>query len=89
MQTGWIQPMPPQSTRLLTVRSGGAVGVFVALSADTRVAHNAIHEMPYTSVSIGYRWNTTPTSQVRCVAEYNQIYEFKQKEIRHGSNTTR
>ena len=55
--------------------SRGAVGVFVAFSADTRVAHNVIHDMPYTGVSIGYRWNTTPTSQVRCVAEYNHIYD--------------
>ena len=55
--------------------SRGAVGVFVAFSADTRVAHNIIHDLPYTGVSIGYRWNTTPTSQVRCVAEYNHIYD--------------
>ena len=37
--------------------SRGAVGVFVAFSADTRIAHNHIHDMPYTGVSIGYRWN--------------------------------
>ena len=55
--------------------SRGAVGVFVAFSADTRVAHNVIHDLPYTGVSIGYRWDTTPTSQVRCVAEYNHIYD--------------
>jgi hypothetical protein len=55
--------------------SRGAVGVFVAFSADTRVAHNVIYDQPYTGVSIGYRWNTTPTSQVRCIAEYNHIYD--------------
>jgi len=55
--------------------SRGAVGVFVAFSADTRVAHNVIYDLPYTGVSIGYRWDTTPTSQVRCVAEYNHIYD--------------
>ena len=55
--------------------SRGAVGVFVAFSADTRVAHNVIHDQPYTGVSIGYRWDTTPTSQVRCIAEYNHIYD--------------
>jgi hypothetical protein len=55
--------------------SRGAVGIFVAFSADTRVAHNVIHDLPYTGVSIGYRWDTTPTSQVRCVAEYNHIYD--------------
>jgi hypothetical protein len=55
--------------------SRGAVGIFVAFSADTHVAHNVIHDLPYTGVSIGYRWDTTPTSQVRCVAEYNHIYD--------------
>ncbi len=55
--------------------SRGAVGVFVAFSADTRVAHNVIHELPYTGISVGYRWNTTPTSQVRAVVEYNHIYD--------------
>ncbi|HEY5912991.1 MAG TPA: right-handed parallel beta-helix repeat-containing protein [Verrucomicrobiae bacterium] len=55
--------------------SRGAVGVFVAFSADSRVAHNVIHDLPYSGVSLGYRWSTTPTSQVRCVAEYNHIYD--------------
>jgi hypothetical protein len=55
--------------------SRGAVGIFVAFSADTRVAHNVVHDLPYTGLSIGYRWNSTPTSQVRCIAEYNHIYD--------------
>ena len=59
--------------------SRGAVGVWVAFSADTRVAHNDIHELPYTGISIGYRWNTTPTSQVCCVAEYNHIHDVMRK----------
>jgi len=59
--------------------SRGAVGVFVAFSADTRVAHNVIHDHPYTGVSIGYRWDTTPTTQVRCTVEYNHIYDVMKK----------
>jgi hypothetical protein len=55
--------------------SRGAVGVFVAFSADTRVAHNVIHDLPYTGVTVGYRWNSTSSSQVRCVVEYNHIYD--------------
>lgn len=55
--------------------SRGAVGVYVAFSADTHVAHNVIHDQPYTGMSLGYRWNTTPTSQVRSVVEYNHIYD--------------
>jgi hypothetical protein len=55
--------------------SRGAVAIFAAFSADTRIAHNEIHDLPYTGISIGYRWNTTPTSQTRCVAEYNHIHD--------------
>jgi len=59
--------------------SRGAVGVFVAFSADTRVAHNLIHDLPYTGMSVGYRWDTTPTSQARCVVESNHIYDVMKK----------
>jgi hypothetical protein len=55
--------------------SRGAVGILVAFSTDTRVAHNVIHDLPYTGLSVGYRWDTTPTSQARCVAEYNHMYD--------------
>lgn len=55
--------------------SRGGVGIFVAFSADTRLAHNELHDLPYTGISIGYRWNTTPTSQARCVAEFNHIHD--------------
>ena len=59
--------------------SRGAAGVLVAFSADTRVAHNEIHDLPYTGISIGYRWNTTPTSQARCQVEYNHIHDVMKK----------
>jgi hypothetical protein len=59
--------------------SRGAVGVFAAFSADTRIVRNLIHDMPYTGVSIGYRWNTTPTTQVRCLVEYNHIHDVMKK----------
>jgi hypothetical protein len=59
--------------------SRGSVGVFAAFSADTRIAHNLIHDMPYTGISVGYRWDTTPTSQARCLVEYNHIYDVMKK----------
>ncbi|MCY3017495.1 MAG: right-handed parallel beta-helix repeat-containing protein [Planctomycetota bacterium] len=55
--------------------SHGSVAVFAAFSADTKIAHNEIHDMPYTGVSVGFRWNTTPTSQCRCIVEHNHIYD--------------
>ncbi len=61
------------------VDSFGAPAIFVAFSADTRLAHNHIYDLPYTGISIGYRWDTTETSQVRCIVEYNHIHDVMQK----------
>ncbi len=55
--------------------SYGAVGIFSAFTQDTRIAHNLIHRMPYTGVSVGFRWNTTPTSQRANIVEYNHIHD--------------
>ena len=55
--------------------SRGSVGICVAFSTDTRVAHNLIHDLPYTGISVGFRWNTTPSTQARCVVEYNHIHD--------------
>ena len=49
--------------------------MFAAFSADTRIARNEIYALPYTGISVGYRWNTTPTSQARCVVEHNHIHD--------------
>ncbi len=32
--------------------------------------------MPYTGISIGFRWKTTPTSQSHCIVEYNHIHDM-------------
>jgi len=58
--------------------SHGSVGVFVAFSGDTRVAHNLIRDMPYTGISIGFRWNSTPTTQKNCIVELNHIHDVMQ-----------
>ena len=55
--------------------SYGAVGLFTAFSRNTRISHNHVADMPYTGISIGFRWNTTPTSQSHCIVEYNHIHD--------------
>ncbi len=57
----------------------GCVGIFAAFSANTRIHHNHVCEMPYTGISIGYRWNSTPTSQQHCLVAYNQIHDVMTK----------
>lgn len=53
----------------------GAVGIFVAFAADTRVAHNLVTDMPYTGISAGFRWDQSPTSQRECLIERNHVYD--------------
>lgn len=54
--------------------SSGAIGIFDAFTQDTRIAHNLITDLPYSGISIGYRWNEKPSSQRHCQVEYNHIF---------------
>ena len=54
--------------------SYGSVGVFVAFSEGTKAIHNEVRELPYTGISVGFRWNTDATSQRGCVVESNHIH---------------
>jgi hypothetical protein len=53
--------------------SSGAVGIFDSFADSTRIAHNLIMDTPYTGISVGYRWNTQPSSQKNTRVEYNRI----------------
>lgn len=53
----------------------GSVGIFDAFCAETRIAHNVVHAMPYTGISVGFRWNESETSQRGTVIEYNHVYD--------------
>ncbi len=59
--------------------SYGAVGIFSAFTRDTRIAHNLVHRMPYTGVSVGFRWDTSPTSQRGNLVEYNHIHDVMRR----------
>lgn len=59
--------------------SYGAVGIFSAFTRDTRIAHNLVHRMPYTGVSVGFRWDTTPTSQRANLVEFNHIHDVMRR----------
>ena len=53
----------------------GGCGIYVAFSVDTRIAHNHIYDLPYTGLSVGFRWTLTPTTQRRCIVEHNHIHD--------------
>jgi len=39
----------------------GAIGIWVGLSGDNVIARNEVRHLPYTGISVGWRWNPTPT----------------------------
>ena len=39
----------------------GAIGIWVGLSGDNVIAQNEVSHHPYTGISVGWRWNPTPT----------------------------
>lgn len=53
----------------------GAVGIFDAFSDGTHIHHNHVTELPYTGISVGFRWNTSPTSQRNARVEFNHIHD--------------
>ena len=56
----------------------GAVGVWVGLSGENVIAHNEIRHHPYTGVSVGWRWNPTPSPCKANRVEHNHIHHVMQ-----------
>lgn len=51
----------------------GCVGIYDAYCENTRIAHNLVADLPYTGISVGYKWNSEPSSQRGCRVEYNHV----------------
>jgi hypothetical protein len=56
----------------------GAVGVWVGIAQNTAVAHNEIRNLPYTGVSVGWRWDTQPTGCRENAIRDNHIHHIMQ-----------
>jgi len=56
----------------------GAVGVWVGLSAENVIAQSEIAHHPYTGVSVGWRWNPTPSPCRANVVARNHIHHCMQ-----------
>jgi len=53
----------------------GACGIWAGYVQGTTIAHNLVHDTPYTGVSVGWQWNPKPTACKKNLIEANHIYD--------------
>ena len=56
----------------------GAVGIWVGIAERTEINRNELRYLPYTGISVGWRWNTAPTACRDNVIELNHIHHVLQ-----------
>ena len=55
-----------------------AIGVFILQSGTNRIAHNHIHDLYYTAVSVGWNWGYQETPCRENVIEFNHMHDIGQ-----------
>ena len=53
----------------------GAIGIWVGFAQRALVAHNEVHDTPYTGISLGWQWNPQPTPCKQNTVEWNHIHD--------------
>jgi len=53
----------------------GCVGIYDAFAKGTVISHNVVRDMPYTGISVGFRWNESNTSQRGGLIAYNHVFD--------------
>lgn len=54
----------------------GAVGIWCGLTAETTIKNNAIFDLPYSGISIGWMWSPVPTPCRENVIDGNHIHNI-------------
>ncbi len=62
-----------------TYASGG--GIFVMHSGNNRIAHNRIHDLYYTAISVGWEWGYQETPCHDNVIEFNELFDIGQARL--------
>jgi len=52
----------------------GAVGIWVGFAQRAVIAHNLVHDTPYTGISLGWQWNPQPTPARENTIEWNHVH---------------
>ncbi|MDX1565105.1 MAG: right-handed parallel beta-helix repeat-containing protein, partial [Phycisphaeraceae bacterium] len=56
----------------------GAVGIWAGITRKTRITHNTVRHLPYTGISLGWRWNPADTSAQQQTVSHNHIHHVMQ-----------
>ena len=57
----------------------GAVGVWVSFTNGTEIVHNLIHDLPYSGISVGWLWTSSPTENRNNLIAANHVHTVLQK----------
>ncbi len=57
----------------------GCIGVWAGITDQTVIRNNHIYNMPYTAISVGWRWDPKPTPCSNNIIENNHIHHVMQK----------
>ncbi len=57
----------------------GGVGIWVGLAQRTVIAHNLLHDLPYSGISLGWNWNSDPTLARNNLIEWNHVHDVMQR----------
>jgi parallel beta-helix repeat protein len=55
-----------------------AVGILVLQSGQNRIAHNHVHDLAYTAISVGWNWGYQETPCRENVIEFNHLHDVGQ-----------
>lgn len=56
----------------------GGVGIWVGQSGLNRIAHNELHSMNYSAISLGWTWAYGPSAALKNIVEANYIHNIGQ-----------
>ncbi|MCK6490356.1 MAG: hypothetical protein L6R48_18940 [Planctomycetes bacterium] len=57
----------------------GSVGIADVLAEGSRIEHNLVEDLPYSGISVGFRWDTSGTTQRRTLVLGNRVQRVAQR----------
>lgn len=53
----------------------GATGIWLGFTQRSVIAHNLVHDLPYSGISVGWQWNPDPSPCRENVIENNHVFD--------------